>query len=258
MDERPRPSEPDVYLAADVACQAINLNKKMGFGYCYNGLDGNEHLLAAPDGGNEFHETPISLIFSNGNYYLETWPEVPNESLPRKHYSRRLDRIRSPRLLDEDAESNSEIEALKRSVPRRISQTFDMFGDGIERYLFLKVSSLAASNVLARFGHACKFENLSKDADGNEYGFLLVAVQLSPTFYRWFMPKRKIPLAKIVKGCRVVRKLIRITLKFRVSMNFSAQSTWQYRPANLFGHIGKEIRRRKCFRRQVYRYATKA
>ena len=185
VDERPRPSEPDVYLAADVACQAINLNKKMGFGYCYNGLDGKEHLLAAPDGGNEFHETPISLIFSNGNYYLETWPEVPNESLPRKHYSRRLDRIRSPRLLDEDAESNSEIEALKRSVPRRITQTFDMFGDGIERYLFLKVSSLAANNVLARFGHACKFENLSKDANGNEYGFLLVAVQLSPTFYRW-------------------------------------------------------------------------
>ena len=185
VDERPRPAEPDVYQAADVAAQAIELGKKIAFSYCYYGLDGKEHMLAAPDGGSEFRETPIALIFSNGNYYLETWPEAPNEELSRKHYSRRLDRIRKPRLLEDPAESNSEISRLKRSVPRRITQTFDMYGDGIERHLFLKVNALASNNVLARFGHACKFENIAKDDAGNEYGYLLVTVQLSPTFYRW-------------------------------------------------------------------------
>lgn len=185
VDERPRPTEPDVYEAADVATLSIELGKKIGFGYCYYGLDGREHLLDASDGSHEFRETPISLIFSNGNYYLETWPEFPNEGLPRKHFSRRLDRIRNPRILDEPGESNEEIDALKRSVPRRISQTFDMFGDGTERHLFLKVNALASNNVLARFGHACKFENIAKDDAGNEYGYLLVTVQLSPTFYRW-------------------------------------------------------------------------
>ncbi|MBR0404555.1 MAG: WYL domain-containing protein [Eggerthellaceae bacterium] len=185
VDERPRPTEPDVYEAADVATQSIELGRKMGFGYCYHGLDGKEHLLEAPGGGFEFHETPIALIFSNGNYYLETWPEHPSESLPRKHFSRRLDRIRNPRVLDAKAEKNDEIESLKRSVPRRISQTFDMYGDGVERHLFLKVSANVSNSVLARFGHACKFENVAMEEDGVKYGYLLVSVQLSPTFYRW-------------------------------------------------------------------------
>ncbi len=185
VDERPRPTEPDVYEAADIATRSIELGKKMGFRYCYHGLDGKEHLIDAPDGGHEFHETPIALIFSNGNYYLETWPENPNEVLPRKHFSRRLDRIRNPRVLDTPAEKNDDIDTLKRSVPRRIGQTFDMFGDGVERHLFLKVSALASNNVLARFGHACKFENVAVGEDGIEYGYLLVSVQLSPTFYRW-------------------------------------------------------------------------
>lgn len=185
VDERPRPSEPDVYHAANVAAQSIELGKKIGFGYCYYGLDGKEHLLHTADGGREFQETPIALIFSNGNYYLETWPESPNEDLPRKHFCRRLDRIRNPRILDIPADKNNEINALKRSVSRRISQTFDMFGDGVERHLFLKVNAIAANNVLTRFGHACKFENISIAEDGLEYGYLLVSVQLSPTFYRW-------------------------------------------------------------------------
>lgn len=185
VDERPRPTEPDVYEAANVAAQSIELGRKMGFGYCYCGLDGKEHLLNAPDGGHEFRETPIALIFSNGNYYLETWPESPNEHLPRKHFSRRLDRIRNPRILDAPAEENEDIDALRLSVPKRIGQTFDMFGDGVKRNLFLKVNALASNNVLARFGHACKFEHVSKSEDSLEDGYLLVSVQLSPTFYRW-------------------------------------------------------------------------
>ena len=54
VDERPRPSEPDVFHAADVAAQSIELGKKMGFGYCYYGLDGKEHMLPTPSGGSEF------------------------------------------------------------------------------------------------------------------------------------------------------------------------------------------------------------
>lgn len=185
VDERPRPTASDVYEAADVAALSIERGRKMGFEYCYYGLDGKEHFLDAPDGSREFHETPIALIFSNGNYYLETWPEYPNAELPRKHFSRRLDRLRNPRILDMPAETNEEIEALKRSVPRRIAQTFDMLGDGVERHLFLKVSALESNNVIARFGHACRFENVSVGKDGIEYGYLLVSVQLSPTFYRW-------------------------------------------------------------------------
>ena len=185
VDERPRPSEPDVYEAADIATQSIELGRKIGFEYCYHELDGNENLLIAPDGGFEFRETPIALIFSNGNYYLETWPESPDEGLPRRHYSRRLDRIRNPRILDIPAEENAEIDTLKRSVPRRIGQTFDMYGDGIERCLFLKVNALVSNSVLARFGHDCAFEYITLADDGSKFGYLLVQVQLSPTFYRW-------------------------------------------------------------------------
>lgn len=185
VDERPRPSEPDVYQAAEIASQAIEQGKKISFAYSYYALDGKERLVATPEGRTEFHETPISLIYSNGNYYLETWPETVDAESSRKHFSRRLDRIRNPRLLEEAADANAEIDDLKRTVPRRISETFDMFGDGIERHLFLKVNALASDYAFARFGHGCRFENISTAPDGTKYGYLLVSVQLSPTFYRW-------------------------------------------------------------------------
>ena len=104
IDERSRPQGQDVYKAAEVASEAMKLGKKISFEYCYYGLDGKEHLVKKTDGSAVFTETPISLVFSYGNYYLETWPEEQADEEHRLHFDRRLDRMRNPRVSEEMAD----------------------------------------------------------------------------------------------------------------------------------------------------------
>ena len=185
VDERARPQEPNVFKVADICAEALNLGRKVSFEYCYRGMDGKSHLVLKEDGESVYCETPIALIFSNGNYYLETWPETIDEYADRKHYDRRLDRMRNVRISEEPAEANDSIRKLETSVPKRTRQTFDMYADGKPHELFLEVDSLATNSVIARFGHDCKFENIIVGADGNQKGYLRTTVHLSPTFYRW-------------------------------------------------------------------------
>lgn len=185
IDERIRPSQPDAFTAADIAAQAIRTKRKIAFQYCYRGLDGREHLIEGTNGTTTFIETPIALVFSFGNYYLETWPADVDLGSVRKHRSRRLDRMRSPELIDEPAEDNDEIRRLKESVADRTAQTFDMLGDGISRTIFLRVNASASNVVYDRFGHDLIFEHVMEYENELSIGYACVNVQLSPTFYRW-------------------------------------------------------------------------
>ena len=185
VDERARPRESNVFEVADICAEAIKLGKKVSFEYCYCGLDGKDHLVPKENGESIYTETPIALIFSNGNYYLETWPEVIDENAERKHFDRRLDRMRNVRISNEEAVINDYIESLKTSVPRRTRQMFDMFATEKLCELFLEVDSYASNIVFAKFGHDCKFENITTNKEGRQIGYLRIGVYLSPTFYRW-------------------------------------------------------------------------
>ncbi len=192
VDERPRPSAPDVYTAADRASEAIRGEKKISFEYIYYGLDGDAHRMTTPGGVSVFVETPLSLIFSNGNYYLETWADVDDkEGASGLLRTRRLDRMKNVVVTEEDAAESPMIENLKATVRDRTIETFDMLGDGVSRCLFLRVNSRASNYVFTRFGHKSVFENIIRDENGEEFGFIKVSVQLSPTFYRWLLGMAK-------------------------------------------------------------------
>lgn len=197
IDERSRPQGQDVYKAAEVVSEAMKLGKKISFEYCFYGLDGKEHLVEKADGSTVFTETPISLVFSYGNYYLETWPEEQTDEEHRFHFDRRLDRMRNPRVSKEKADSSKEIHHLKKTTSRRMKQTVDMFGDGKTRNIILEVDSLATNAVFARFGYDAEFEHISLGPNGRQKGYLWVQVQLSPTFFRWlFGMGEKVRIAK--------------------------------------------------------------
>ena len=186
VDERVRPSQPRVFETADTIIEAIHKKRKIRFEYIFYGFDGKEHCVETENGDSYFEETPIDLIFSFGNYYVETWPATNNNDGPRKHYSRRLNRIRNVSISDTPAERNEYIRDLKRSAKSRIPQTFDMYGDGQSRDLFLEIDQNAVNTVIDHFGHDCKFEHVSEDAEtGRKQGYARVVVQLAPTFYRW-------------------------------------------------------------------------
>ena len=178
-DGREAPRSSDAFEAADVSLRAIEKGRMLRFAYVDWGLDGAERPLAAPDGTATFEETPVSLVYSFGNYYLETWADLP---APGRRMARRLDRMHRPEVSPRRARSTKEVRELRRTVRERTEQTFDMWGDGISRTLFLRVQSNAARYVFDRFGHNLSIRHISEDGS---HVYACVTVQLAPTFYRW-------------------------------------------------------------------------
>ncbi|MBQ9000569.1 MAG: WYL domain-containing protein [Eggerthellaceae bacterium] len=177
-DSRERPATPDVFLAADKAAEAIKKGRCLEFRYADRTF-GEEFLLSGEEGPILFVETPIALIYSFGNYYLETWSTYECDG---RRLVRRLDKIRDPVVSDVLAVKSSEIDSLRETVEERTAQVFDMWGDGTPRTLFLRVEARMAKYVYDRFGSDVKFEHVSAD---RSVGFTCVVVQLSPTFFRW-------------------------------------------------------------------------
>ena len=176
VDERELPahSEQDVFKVADIAFQAIKAGKRIAFQYAQRGADGKEYLIwdAA-----EFEEDPIGLVFSYGNYYLETWV---GESQRRN--ARRLSKMRNVRVSDADITEVEKVESLRRATSERIGQQFDMWGDDQPRTLFFYAEKRGIGYVYDRFGPIVKFHNVDQYKSS---GYFCADVQLGPTFYRW-------------------------------------------------------------------------
>lgn len=180
VDERDLPSNSDVFAAAEAFSAAIETGRKVRFQYYARGLDGDEHCIEnSLDGGSYFEETPVALIFSFGNYYAETWSERAHRG---QSTVRRLDRVRNASVAETPAESGELVDLMRATVQERIGQTFDMFGEGETRDLFLRVGYKAARYVYDRFGHNISFRQIAKDGS---YGFIHVRVKPAATFYRW-------------------------------------------------------------------------
>ena len=178
-DGREAPRSSDAFEAADVSLRALETGRMIRFAYVDWDLDGMERPLTSPDGTKTFEETPVSLVYSFGNYYLETWADSPS---PGRRMARRLDRMRRPELSPRRARNTKEIRELGRTVRERTEQTFDMWGDGVPRTLFLRIDSSAARYAFDRFGHGLRIRHVAEDGS---HGYACVTVQLAPTFYRW-------------------------------------------------------------------------
>lgn len=194
VDERELPQSPevDVFSAAEAFSSALEMGKMISFKYAARGLDGKEKLARNPlDGSCVLEETPVALVFSFGNYYAETWFGDANDG---RRMTRRLDRMRETMITDTPSVSSPVIERLRSTVQQRIGQTFDMFGEGKTRDLFLKVNAWSARYIYDRFGHGVKFEHVANDGS---CGYIHIQVKPAQTFYRWlFGMGNQITLAK--------------------------------------------------------------
>lgn len=181
IEQRIRSGSPDVFRAVDEASYAIKANKKLAFKYCYYNLEGQEAFLQI-DNTEWFVETPIAIIYSFNNYYLETWSDVPVNG--SNVLVRRMERIREPQTSSLDAVQNQTIEQLQSTVKERTREKFDMMS-GPRCEVFLKVSSYYSNMAFNRFGFDHCFEHITRQQDGQQFGYLRLTVQLSGTFYRW-------------------------------------------------------------------------
>ncbi len=176
VDGRDAPLSNDVFVAIDVAAQAIREARRLRFRYVSRGFYNEDVPLVADDGSQSFEETPVQLIYSFGEYYLETWAGEQDGH----RALRRLDRVRAPMVSNTPAYAGEEVDRLRATVAERTTQVFDMLGDGVARTLFLEIDASVVRYAFDRFGPTIAF----RDIRGNR-ACTKVTVQLSPTFYRW-------------------------------------------------------------------------
>ena len=175
----------EVLARCDAVAEALRNDKKVEFEYAYNDFGGKQVALArGKDGESVRVETPIALIFSQGNYYLESFadpPWYPGSKVTRS----RLDRMTWLRVSDENASKCAEVRKLKRTARRRMEQDFDLLG-GSARVVFLRVMGRKTNEMIDRFGFGLKYgEFEGPKGVETSTGITCVHIAESRTFFRW-------------------------------------------------------------------------
>lgn len=169
VEGRIRSQSESVFSALDCINQAIAEKRKINFTYW--DYDVNKNRVPRKD-ERTYCETPVRLIYSEGNYYLAAYND--------KHACisiYRIDRMAKTHLSHEAA-SRNEITA-NFDVTQYENRSFSMFG-GKAVPVTLIVAKEAMNAVVDRFG--CDVHTVTVDAD---HARVSAMVMLSPTFYGW-------------------------------------------------------------------------
>lgn len=184
VEQRVRETQQHVFDNVDAIARALREGRKLSFTYAYNDFAGTPQPLAGDDGQMTRVETPVALIFSGGNYYLESYAKVPwrhGQCVMRS----RVDRMYDVRVADEPADDNDEVARARRTARRRKEESFDMMG-GTERIIFLRVKGYCTNTMLDTFGYGLVYRNLQGEPGDRESSMITcVPVGESPTLYRW-------------------------------------------------------------------------
>jgi len=191
VDQRvPRTYQQEVLDSCDLIARALRRERKLAFVYTYTGFDGKPHPIEGDDGQVERIETPLALLFSEGNYYLESYAATPWRH--DIHIMRsRVDRMIDVRVTDDPADDNEAIRAAQSNVRRRMREGFEMV-DGPSRIVFLRVRADATNVMYDRFGYGLRFGQLEGPrGDVDTTALACVRVGQTFTFYRWLSAARE-------------------------------------------------------------------
>lgn len=130
-----------VYHNVDIIQEAIRLRRKIGFHYFKYDAAAKMRLQ---HGGEQYRETPVSLVYSNDCYYLVAYNDKHADFV---HY--RVDRMRSIILLDDPATRNEATRSFNAGA--YLGCAFGMYR-GTKRVVTLLVHESAMSGIVDRFG----------------------------------------------------------------------------------------------------------
>ena len=170
VEDRVKTSNPASIYTVDSVHNAINSDKRLLFHYF--DYDSEKKKRLRRDGA--FYEvSPISLVWSEENYYLVAFEE---ETEKIKHF--RIDKMLDVMPSDKARSHN---EALERFNPSQYSRKlFGMYGGREELVTFECRESLAGA-MIDRFGMDPVFHK-------TDFGFKFsLRVMVSPTFFAWVL-----------------------------------------------------------------------
>lgn len=177
---RPRMQTQSDFNTVDRIQQAMTDRRKVGFQYFR--YDITKKKVARREGARHVG-TPVSLTYSDGNYYLVMFSDVDREI---RNY--RVDRMDDVEVLDERADRNDEISAYD---PDEVGKcAFGMYG-GERATITLHVEQDVMNVIIDRFGRDVN----SKPIEGETAARVIAPVMVSPVFFGW--------LAQMGAGVRI-------------------------------------------------------
>ena len=169
VDGRIKSQNESVFHHVDTIHEALRRRRKLAFRYTKP--NASKEMVAQGD-GRVYRENPVSLIYSDGSYYLIAYNEK-HDSFP----SYRVDRMQGLRITDEAAARNSRVAAFDPAAYS--ARTFSMFG-GETTPVVLRVEESVMGAIIDRFG---------KDVEATEcapgVARVHVTVASSPVFFGW-------------------------------------------------------------------------
>ena len=170
VEDRVKTANPATIYTVDSVHTAINTNSRLKFHYFE--YDAEKKKKIRRDG--EFYTvSPLSLIWSEENYYLVAYEEAAEKI---KHF--RIDKMLDVTVTGEKRARSKVTEAFNPSDYSR--KVFGMYG-GREELVTLECREKLAGVILDRFGAAPTFHK-------TDFGFKFsLRVMISPTFFAWVM-----------------------------------------------------------------------
>lgn len=171
VEDRIKTENNSTLYATDSIHKAINDNRMITFGY-YDYTADKKKVLR--HGGERYAVSPISLIWSEENYYLVAYDERA-ELL--KNF--RVDKMQKVELTDERRSFSATSYKLNPADYSR--KIFGMYG-GREELVTIEATERLAGVIIDRFGSSCGAFIKT------DFGFrTTIKVMVSPTFYSWVM-----------------------------------------------------------------------
>ena len=170
VEDRVKTANPAAVYTVDAVHSAINADKRLKFHYFEYDAEKKKRLRR--DG--EFYTvSPLSLVWSEENYYLVAYEEDAEKI---KHF--RIDKMTDVSTLDEKRAKNDVCNSFSPSdYPRK---NFGMYG-GREELVTLECRERLAGVMIDRFGIEATFHK-------TDFGFKFsIRVMVSPTFFAWVM-----------------------------------------------------------------------
>ena len=158
-----------IYYSVDTIHTAINSDRQMSF--CYFDYSTDKQRIMRRN-GMKYKVSPLSLVYSDENYYLAAYTEEREEIV-----NFRVDRMTEVGISRDERIKNEKTESFDPAG--YTNSQFSMYGGKRENVDILFENSLATV-VIDRFG-----KDIIMRPQGSTHFMVSVSVDISPTFFGW-------------------------------------------------------------------------
>ena len=179
VNDRVRNANKSILEATDVIYRAITADAKIEFKYVHYSPSREDNNKKYVKSGEKLHVSPFAVYWNDGNYYLYAYNSDLKKPAPRTY---RIDRMEEVSYdVHDRREGHKECDLSKKKDEDK-GKVFNMYQTGNVKPVQLICINSLADQIVDTFGKDISLHQMPDDKD---HFFVLVNVDLAPTFYAW-------------------------------------------------------------------------